>query len=91
MRIVKEYPHPVYKVSIFRSAGRHHVKIQDKRISITYTLSDDQCGSVGEVEKWIEKEVIASTAKIFPQLEGIAITGLKAMEKDRGETEINII
>lgn len=91
MRIIKEYPHPTFKVSIFRATGRYHVQIRDKRISLVYTLTDDQCESVQEVEAWIEKDVLEKSMALFPQAEKIALSALKQIEKKQDDQGINII
>ncbi len=91
MRIIKEITHPVYKVSIFVNDGRHHVKIQDQRIAVTYTLTEDQCENVNEVEDWIEKDVIERTSKVFPELSDIAVSALRQCIEEEDDEEIEII
>lgn len=91
MRIVKEYPHKFFKVSIFRSDGRYHVKIQHERLALTYTLTEDQCSSVSEVEEWIEQNVIEKSAELFPQMSEIAVEALEALEEDDEADSVDII
>ncbi len=91
MRIIKEYPHPTFKVSIFRATGRYHVQIRDMRIAVVYTLTDDQCETVQDVERWIEQDVLKRTEALFPQAETIAMDALQRSMKKQDDSGINII
>lgn len=91
MRIIKDYPHPIYKVSIFKSEGKFHVKIAERGLELRYTLTEEQCENLGKVEEWIEQEVIEKSARIFPEMNEIAISALKALDEEEDSREIDII
>lgn len=65
MRLVKELPHPRYKIQIFQYNGKFIVKIELGQFEQTYKIGETDVSGLDEVEKMITQTLLSNALKRF--------------------------
>jgi len=65
MRLVKEIPHPKYRIQIHHYNGKYLVKIELGQFEQTYKIGETDVNGPDDVEKMITAELLSNAIKRF--------------------------
>ena len=65
MRLVKEIPHPKYKIQIHHYNARYIVKIELGQFEQTYKIGETDVNGLEDVENMITTELLSNAIKRF--------------------------
>ncbi len=65
MRIVKEIPHPRFKITVFSWNSKYIVKIEDAHLEHTYKIDEQQVEGLGEIENMISTPFLLTCLERF--------------------------
>ncbi|MBL4863122.1 MAG: hypothetical protein JKY09_08925 [Crocinitomicaceae bacterium] len=68
MRLVKEIPHPKYKIQIHQYNGKYIVKIELGQFEQTFKIGELDVDGLNEVENMITPELLSATLKRFVEM-----------------------
>lgn len=68
MRLVKEIPHPKYKIQIHQYNGKYIVKIELGQFAQTYKIGETDVTGLEELEKMITDELLSNALKRFIEM-----------------------
>lgn len=70
MRLVKDVPHPRFKIQIHEYNGKYIVKIELGQFEQTYKIGNTDVDGLGDVENMITEELLDNTIKRFIGMRG---------------------
>ena len=65
MRVVDEIPHPVYKITVFKSGMRHLLKVETSDFEQTIKFKDGEANSVAEIRSMVDGGFLQSVKPVF--------------------------
>jgi len=65
MRVVREIPHPRFKISIFSWNNKYIIKIEDAHLEQSFKIDATEVSGLDEVEAMITSEFLVSALKRF--------------------------
>jgi len=65
MRIVKEVPHPRFKITVFSWNNKYIVKIEDAHLEQSFKIDSTEVSGLEEIEAMLTEEFLLSTLKRF--------------------------
>jgi len=68
MRIVKEVPHPRFKITIFSWNDKYIVKIEDAHLEQTFKINSSEVTGIDEIEAMLTEDFLVSALKRFVQM-----------------------
>lgn len=70
MRLVKEIPHPRFKIQIHEYNGKYIVKIELGQFEQTYKIGSTDVNGLGDVENMITENLLNNSIKRFIEMRG---------------------
>ncbi len=68
MRIVKDIPHPRFKITVFSWNNRYIVKIEDGHLEQVYKIDENQVSSLNEIEQMMSTPFLLKVLERFGQM-----------------------
>ncbi len=68
MRIVKEVPHPRFKITIFSWNSKYIVKIEDEHLEQVYKIAENELYGLDEMEAVLSTPFLLTCLKRFEQM-----------------------
>lgn len=68
MRLIKDLPHPKYKIQIFHYNAKYIVKIELGQFEQSYKIGDTDVTGPEEIEKMISPELLSNALKRFIEM-----------------------
>jgi hypothetical protein len=68
MRVVKEIPHPDYKITLFAWNNRYIIKIEQGYLEQTFKIDQFEVAGDPDVEKLVDATFIKETLERFQQM-----------------------
>ncbi len=68
MRLIKDLPHPKYKIQVFHYNAKYIVKIELGQFEQSYKIGDTDVTGPEEVEKMISPELLSNALKRFIEM-----------------------
>ncbi len=65
MRIVKEIPHPRFKITVFSWNQKYIIKIEDAHLEQVYKIDEHQVAGLAEVEQMINTPFLLKVLERF--------------------------
>lgn len=68
MRIVKDIPHPRFKITVFSWNSKYIVKIEDAHLEQVYKIDEDQISSLAEFDTILSTPFLLKVLKRFAEM-----------------------
>lgn len=68
MRIVKDIPHPRFKITVFSWNSKYIIKIEDAHLEQVYKLDEAQVSSLNEFENILSTPFLLKVLKRFSEM-----------------------
>lgn len=68
MRLVKEIPHPNYKIQVHSYNGKYIVKIELGQFAQTYKIGEMDVDGLADLEKMITDKLLSNALKRFLEM-----------------------
>ncbi len=68
MRIVKEIPHPRFKITVFSWNNKYIIKIEDAHLEQTYKIDEKEISGLDEIDGMITEEFLIKCLKRFADM-----------------------
>lgn len=68
MRIVKDIPHPRFKITVFSWNGKYIIKIEDAHLEQVYKLDEDQISGLDELDALLSTPFLLKVLKRFSEM-----------------------
>ena len=86
MRIVKEVPHPRFKITVFSWNNKYIIKIEDAHLEQVYKIDEHQVSGLAEIESMISTDFLLTALKRFSEMS----TDFRDAWKNRHQKEKHI-
>ena len=68
MRVVKEIPHPRFKITVFSWNNKYIVKIEDAHLEQSFKIDSTEVTGLDEIEAMLTEDFLISALKRFVQM-----------------------
>jgi hypothetical protein len=68
MRIVKDIPHPRFKITVYSWNNKYIIKIEDAHLEQVYKIDEHQVSGLAEIEAMMSKEFLLTALKRFSEM-----------------------
>jgi hypothetical protein len=68
MRVVKEIPHPRFKITVFSWNNKYIIKIEDAHLEQTFKIDQQEVSGMDEIEAMLTEEFLIGTLKRFVEM-----------------------
>ena len=68
MRIVKDIPHPRFKITVFSWNSKYIIKIEDAHLEQVYKIDEAQISSLAEFENILSTPFLLKVLKRFSEM-----------------------
>ena len=68
MRIVKDIPHPRFKITVFSWNGKYIIKIEDAHLEQVYKIDETQISSLAELDTIVSTPFLLKVLKRFAEM-----------------------
>ena len=68
MRIVKDIPHPRFKITVFSWNSKYIIKIEDAHLEQVYKIDEAQVSSLAEFENILSTPFLLKVLKRFSEM-----------------------
>lgn len=68
MRIVKDIPHPRFKITVFSWNNKYIIKIEDAHLEQVYKIDEHQVSSLQEIEDMMSTPFLLKVLERFAQM-----------------------
>lgn len=68
MRVVKEIPHPRFKITVFSWNNKYIIKIEDSHLEQSFKIDATEIAGLDEIEAMLTEEFLLSALKRFAEM-----------------------
>jgi hypothetical protein len=68
MRIVKDIPHPRFKITVYSWNNKYIIKIEDAHLEQSYKIDENQVSGLEEIENMMSKPFLLKVLKRFSEM-----------------------
>ncbi|MCH2215308.1 MAG: hypothetical protein MK086_09075 [Flavobacteriales bacterium] len=68
MRVVKEIPHPRFKITVFSWNNKYIIKIEDAHLEQSFKIDASEVTGLDEIEAILSHDFLVSALKRFVQM-----------------------
>ena len=68
MRIVKDIPHPRFKITVFSWNNKYIIKIEDAHVEQVFKIEENQVSSLDEIDQMISIPFLLKVLKRFSEM-----------------------
>ncbi|MEM9052857.1 MAG: hypothetical protein AAGC47_12460 [Bacteroidota bacterium] len=68
MRVVKEIPHPRFKINVFSWNNKYIIKIEDAHLEQSFKIDSTEVTGLDEIEAMLTDDFLISALKRFVQM-----------------------
>jgi len=68
MRIVKDIPHPRFKITVYSWNGKYIIKIEDAHLEQVYKIDEHQISGLNELEAMMSTPFLLKVLKRFSDM-----------------------
>lgn len=68
MRIVKDIPHPRFKITVYSWNGKYIIKIEDAHLEQVYKIDEHQISGLNELEAMMSTPFLLKVLKRFSEM-----------------------
>ncbi len=68
MRIVKDIPHPRFKITVYSWNNKYIIKIEDAHLEQVYKIDENQVAGLDELSKMIDTPFLLKVLKRFAEM-----------------------
>lgn len=68
MRIVKDIPHPRFKITVYSWNNKYIIKIEDAHLEQVFKIDEMQVSGVGEIEAMLSTPFLLKVLKRFVEM-----------------------
>lgn len=68
MRIVKDIPHPRFKITVFSWNNKYIIKIEDAHLEQVYKIAENQVSGLAEIDAMVSTEFLIKALKRFSEM-----------------------
>jgi len=68
MRIVKDIPHPRFKITVYSWNNKYIIKIEDAHLEQVYKIDENQVSGLGEIEAMLSTPFLLKVLKRFVEM-----------------------
>lgn len=77
MRVVKQIPHPEFKITVFGTEQYFYIEIEAGPMKQAYKLPKDKAKNLDAVQKWLNEDFLAGVHRIFEEMYTIHIKSIR--------------
>ena len=77
MRVVKQIPHPDFKITVFGTEQYYYTEIEAGPMKQAYKLPKDKAENIAAVEKWLNDDFLKHLHRIFEEMYQNHINSIK--------------
>jgi len=68
MRIVKDIPHPRFKITVYSWNGKYIIKIEDAHLEQVYKIDEHQVNGLNELDAMMSTPFLVKVLKRFSEM-----------------------
>jgi len=68
MRIVKDIPHPRFKITVYSWNGKYIIKIEDAHLEQVYKIDEHQVNGLNELDAMMSNAFLLKVLKRFSEM-----------------------
>lgn len=68
MRVVKEIPHPRFKITVFSWNNKYIIKIEEAHLEQTFKIDEQEINGMDEIEAMLTEDFLLKVMKRFVEM-----------------------